>query len=295
VKVLTGSGNDVVETAGGRIVLKLGPVANLAIAELDGRLGTNFAERFPVDELNQEFVIVESDDLSSVQSALGLLDSLSWITVILTTVLLIGAVLLAENRRLGFRRVGIAIVAPMIIALVLYSWGRGQYNDSLSASVRNPGAATAFFDTTTRFVLRSFRTLLVLGATFLIGSWVVGPSATAARIRAWWNQLLGRAGDAGSRHDVGAVPRWVATQQNTLTIATVSVAVIALVLWTRPTGLVLLLLIAAALVIIGIIRLVAEVGRRADLESAEAAVGVAARKNAVINEVEGDVAEETLR
>ena len=86
--------------------------------------------------------------------------------------------------------------------------------------------------------------------------------------------------------DVGAVPRWVATQQNTLTIATVSVAVIALVLWTRPTGLVLLLLIAAALVIIGIIRSCSPKWVAVlILNRPRAAVGVAARKNAVINEV----------
>jgi hypothetical protein len=295
VKVLTGEGNEVVETNGGRIVLKLGPFAEEVIKELDGILGTDLAEAVPAEQLDQEFVLVESDDLSSVQGALGLLDSLSWITLILTVVLLIAAVLLAENRRLGFRRAGIAIVTPMVIALVLYSWGRGQYNDSLSASVRNPDAATAFFDITTRFVLRSFRMLLVLGLIFLIGAWVVGPSATATKLRVWWNQLLGRAGEAGADREVGAVPRWVAAQQNALTVATVSVAVIALALWTRPTGFVVLLLVIAVLLVIAAIRLIAEVGRRADVESIEVSVDAAALEEEVVDEVEAETVEETLR
>ena len=271
VKVLKGEGNEVVETSGGRIVLKLGPFAQETIKEVDQILGSNFAESVPTEEIDKEFVIVESSDLSDVQDALGLLDALSWITAILALALL-AAVLLAENRRLGFRRAGIAIVAPMIIALVLYAWARGQYNDSLSVNVENPDAATAFFDITTRFVLRSFRALLVLGLVFLLGAWVVGPSASAAKIRAWWDQLLGRAGEAGAEREIGPVPRWVAAHQRALSIATVVVAVLALALWTRPTGWVVILLVVAVLLVVGAIRLVAEVGRRADLETIDIAI-----------------------
>jgi hypothetical protein len=270
--VLKGEGNEVVETSGGRIVLQLGPFAQETIKEVDQILGTNFAESVPTEEIDKEFVIVESGDLSDVQDALGLLDALSWITAILALALLLAAVLLAENRRLGFRRAGIAIVAPMIIALVLYSWARGQYNDGLSANVENPDAATAFFDITTRFVLRSFRAILVLGLVFLIGAWVVGPSASAAKIRAWWDQLLGRAGETGAEREIGPVPRWVAAHQRALSIATVVVAVLALALWTRPTGWVVILLVVAVLLVVGAIRLVAEVGRRADLETIDIAI-----------------------
>ncbi len=272
VKVLKGEGNEVIETSGGRIVLQLGPIAQETINEVDQILGTNFAESVPTEDIDKEFVLVESSDLSDVQDALGLLDALSWITAILALALLLAAVLLAENRRLGFRRAGIAIVAPMIIALVLYAWARGQYNDSLSANVENPDAATAFFDITTRFVLRSFRALLVLGLVFLIGAWVVGPSASAAKIRAWWDQLLGRAGEAGAEREIGPVPRWVAAHQRTLSIATVVVAVLALALWTRPTGWVVILLVVAVLLVVAAIRLVAEVGRRADLEKTDMAI-----------------------
>ena len=285
VKVLKGEGNEVVETSGGRIVLKLGPLAEETIKEVDQILGSNFAESVPTEEIDQEFVIVESSDLSDVQDALGLLDALSWITVILALALLAAAVLLAENRRLGFRRVGIAIVAPMIIALVLYAWARGQYAGSLSANVENPDAATAFFDITTRFVLRSFRALLVLGLVVLLGAWVVGPSASAAKIRAWWDQLLGRAGEAGAEREIGPVPRWVAAQQRALSIATVVVGVLALALWTRPTGWVVIFLVLAVLLIVGATRLVAEVGKRADLETSDIAI------DAVAPEEEGEAGE----
>jgi hypothetical protein len=293
VRVLKGDGNEVLETSGGRIVLKLGPFAEEAIKEVDNILGTNLAETIPADDIDKEFVIVESGDLSDVQDALSLLDALSWITVILAIALLAAAVVLAENRRLGFRRAGVAIVAPMIIALVLYSWARGQYTDSLSANVENPDAATAFFDITTRFVLRSFRALLVLGLVFLIGAWVMGSSGSAAKVRAWWDQLLGRAGEAGAEREIGPVPRWVAEHQRALSIATVVVGALALVFWTRPTGWVVILLVVTVLLVVGAIRLVAEVGRRADLESIDVAIEAVALEEEIVEEeiVEEEIVE----
>ncbi len=55
----------------------------------------------------------------------------------------------------------------------------------------------------TRFALCSFRSLLVLGLVFLLGAWVVGPSSSATKVRVWWDQLLGRAGEAAA--DVGGL------------------------------------------------------------------------------------------
>ena len=263
VLVLTGEGNESVETDGGRVVLKLGPFAEEVVKELDNLLGSEFADSVPTDRLDAEFVIVDSDDLADVQGALRLLDAMSWITVILAIALLLAAVLLAEKRRLGFRRLGIALVVPTVITLLLYSWARGQYVGALPPDVHNPDAATAFFDIMTRFIPRALRAILVLGVIVLIGVWVTGPSKWATEVRSWWDSLLGRASDATGEGEAGAIPQWVAAHQKTLYIATGVLGVLALVLWTRPTGLVVLFLVVVFLLIIGGIRLIAEVGRRA--------------------------------
>jgi hypothetical protein len=263
VKVLTGDGNEVVDTDGGQVVLKLGPLAEEVVKELDAILGTDFADSIPTDQLDAEFVLVDSDDLADVQDALGLLDAMSWITVILAIGLLLAAVLLAEKRRLGFRRLGIALVVPTVISLLLYSWARGQYVGGLPPDVHNPDAATAFFDITTRFIPQALRAILVLGVIVLLGAWVTGPSKWAAEVRSWWDSLLGRAGDASGDGEAGAVPEWVAAHQRTLYIAAIVLGILALVLWTRPTGLVVVFLVIVFLLIIGAIRLIAEVGRRA--------------------------------
>ena len=145
-------------------------------------------------------------------------------------------------------------------------------------------------------MLRSFRALLVLGLVFLIGAWVVGPSGSAAKIRAWWDQLLGRAGEAGAEREIGPVPRWVAAHQRALSIATVVVAVLALALWTRPTGWVVILLVVAVLLVVGAIRLVAEVGRRADLEAIDIAIDAVAleEEEEIIESVVAGVPDETF-
>lgn len=103
--------------------------------------------------------------------------------------LLIAAVLLAEDRRPGFGRAGLTIVAPMVLALVSYSWASGRYNDNLPANVRNPDAATALFDATTRFVQRAFRALLVLGPVVLAVSGLIRVDAEVGR-RAEADQLV---------------------------------------------------------------------------------------------------------
>jgi len=271
VAVLKGDGNEVFETDGGRIVLRLGPAADLAIAEVDAILGTDLADVIPAEQLDAEFVLVESDDLADIQDGLGLFNTLSWLTVILAVGLLIAAFVLAEKRRLGVRRVGLAIAIPMVLGLVLYSWARGEYISSLGPDVRNPDAATAFFDITTRFVQRSFRALLVLGVILLIGAWFAGSSKSAIKVRSWWDELLGRAGDASAEREVGPVPRWVAAQQRSLSIAAVVIGAIALAVWTRPTGLVVVFVVVLVLLAVGAIRLIAEVGRRADIQSVEEA------------------------
>ena len=265
VAVLTGEGNDQVDTSGGKVVIHLGPFARNVLTSLDDILGIDLADSIPDQQLNGEFVLVQSSGLASLQDEIRWFDRLSWLIPILTIALLVGSVILSRPRRLGFRRLGIAIVAPMTISLLLYTWLRGQYIDGLSENIHNPDAATAFFDITTRFVQRDFRVLLVLGVLILFLTWLFGPTGWAGRARAWWNTLVGKAGDASTQHDVGEAPKWVAKNERTLLVAGVALGALTLVVWTRPTGLVVLLVIAVAGLAMAAVSIFAEIGRRAEL------------------------------
>lgn len=260
--LLKGEGNDLVATADGRVVLRLGSVAADAVALLDENLGTELASEIPEDQLDAELVLVDSNELADAQDLVRFVDNLSWFSVILAFGLLAGALVFAEQRRLGVWRLGIAIAVPMLLALVVHAWIRDQYLTGLPADVHNPDAAAAIFDITTRFALRALRALLVLGVLVMFGAWVVGPSTTAAKMRTWWNSLLGRAIESGAEHELGPVPSFVATHERALAVGAAALGLLTVLLWTHPTGLVILLIVVVTLLAVAAVRLLAEVGRR---------------------------------
>ena len=80
-----------------------------------------------------------------------------------------------------------------------------------------------------------------------------------------------------------------------MSVATIVVGALALVFWTRPTGWVVILLVVAVLLVVGVVRLIAEVGRRADAETAEVAIEAGAPDEGIVEVMVVDVADETFR
>lgn len=264
VPLLKGESSDLVDTDDGRVVLKLDSLVQEAVADLDERLGTDLAEQIPAEDLDAEFVLIDSSELADAQTLVRWFDILSWFSVILALGLFIGVVVFGEQRRSGVRRLGLAVVVPMALALLAYAWARDLYVTGLPDDVHNLDAAAAIFDILTGFLLSAFRSLLVLGVLLLLGAWVSGPSTSAAKVRTWWDILLGRAGQAGADRDPGPIPRSAAVHERALLIGAGVLGALTLVSWTHPTGLVVLLIFVVTLLAMGGLRLLAEVGRRAD-------------------------------
>jgi hypothetical protein len=82
------------------------------------------------------------------------------------------------------------------------------------------------------------------------GAFLSGPSTTAVgtrqRLTAAIGRLRGGAGEAGLR--TGPVGTWVHANKQLLRIGAVTLAALALVFWGQPTGKVILLLVALALI-----------------------------------------------
>lgn len=294
VAVLTGEGNDTFDTEGGKVAVRVGPIAVKVLNNLDEILGTDLQNSIPDERLDGEFVLVESDDLANLQDEISLFDKWSWLIPILTIALLAASVIISRPRRLAFRRLGIAIVAPMAISLLLYDWIRGRYVGALPDDTHNPDAAAAFYHITTRFVPRDMRVLLVLGLVILFLAWLFGPTGWAGRARAWWDTLVSRAGDASEARDVGAAPRWVADNKRTLLAFTFATGVLTLLVWTRPTGLVVAIVIVAVALVMAATSLIAEIGRRAESADEERSErGAADRESSdaqQLNETDSDTA-----
>jgi hypothetical protein len=266
VAVLTGDTTDNIDAADGRVVLKVGPLVQTVITELDDILGLDLANSIPEEQLDGEFVIVDSDDLSSLQGTVKLFDQLSVIIPILTLALFAASIYLSRPRRIGWRNVGYAIVIPMALCLLLYTWVRGQYVDGLPDDTHNPDAAAAFFDVTTRFLTRDLWVVLVIGVIILVITWLIGPTGWAGRARAWWKELISRAGDESASSEVGELPRWVARNERGLLSTTFVLGVATLLLWTLPTGTVVLLITLIVALVMSAIHALAEIGRTAEAD-----------------------------
>lgn len=264
VPLVKGESSDIVDTEGGRVAVNLGPVAEGAVGRLDERLGTDFANQIPSEALDDaEVVLVESEELADAQTLARWLDRIAWFSLILALAFAVAVVVLAERRRLGVRRLGVAIVIPMVLTLVAIAWARSQYAANLPEGVHNPDAAIAVFDILTNFLRRALRALLVVGLLVLLGAWVVGPSVSAGRVWRSWETLVGRAGESGAGRDVGPAVRWVGENARALQYGLAGLGALVLVLWTRPTGLVIVLIVIVTLIAIGGVRLIAEVASRA--------------------------------
>ncbi len=271
--VLTGEGSDLVETSGGRIAVDLAPVVDRLDESLGGLLSSDFVSRLGLDQIEVEYTLLESEELARAQDAARLLDRLGWIVPLVTIVLAALAVLVAEDRRLGFRRVGLAFVFSAIVTIVLVALLRGRV---LDAAV-DPDAASAAFDTMTRYLSRALRAVVALGVVVLAAVWLVGGSSSAVRARTWWDGLIGRAGEDREPEAIGAVPVWVAAHRGVLQVLVTVVAGLAIVLWTRPTGLVVLVIGLALVAALAVIAVLARLGERAATGPDDADVAQAAQ------------------
>lgn len=268
VDVLTGRKGAALTTDEGRVVLQLGPLADRVTAELEDRFGLEL----PTDATQRledvQYTLFVSGDLARAQRATELLDRLAWITVALAFGLLALGVVVARDRRRAFSRVGIGIAVASVVTLVAFAFARIRYLDALP-STANRAAADAVFETLTRFVRGGFRTLAVLGLVLVVFAWLAGPSPSATRIRAAVRGIAARGEPVeGEVAEPGPVPRWVATHAGGLRAAIAVLALLALVGWERPTGLVVLGVAVAALLSAALVEVVASTARPA-LASAE--------------------------
>jgi hypothetical protein len=260
VAAATGTGTDIIATDDGKVVLKLSGLATEVVNEVDDQLGLDLASKIPTDKLNIDFVLVDSSQLADLQTGVRMLNRLAWLSVILTLVFLGGAIAVAPDRRKAVVRVGLGAALAMALLALGFGLGRDLFLSNLPDGVERPDAVAVIFDTLTRFVLQAVRLLFALGVVVLVGAWLVGPSAAAVRLRAFWNRILGRGSDlTGSSIDLGPVPAWVARNVTALRVTIVALAFVVLIAWDRPTGKVVLLIAVLTLVPLALVQLLAGV------------------------------------
>jgi hypothetical protein len=251
VAALKGTKGGAIEVQNGTVSVNLGAF----IAAIKPQLvaaGVPFADRIPA--VNLSFPILQSDDIPRIQRAAGWLDTLAVPLVVLAFLLLAAAVWIAPRHRRMLAIVGFGTAATLLVVLGALAAGRTYYLGHLPQSSSTDAAAVVWDTLTRQFILR-LQTVVVVGLVIALGAWVTGPGrlALALRINAIRLIVSSRAGTARLGWRPGPVDRWVAAHVAALRAGTLVLVVAVYVLWTRPTGAVVIWLTLALLILVAII------------------------------------------
>lgn len=235
VKALTGSGDASIKINNDTVSLDLAPV----IAQVKTQLvdqGLGVAAKIP--DVHTSFTLVESKDIGKLKTYFRLLDIAGvWLPII--TVVVAGAgVLLARRRRRALVAASLAIAAGVAVLGIGLAVFRLIYTDRLPADVNRP-AAEAVYDTLVRYLRASVRMIITLGIIVALGAWLSGPGKWATKVRTGWQSGIGTARSAVGLN-TGSFGVWVHRYKTWIVWAFLACAAIALILWSYPTGLVIL-------------------------------------------------------
>ena len=242
VRLFTGRGK-VVATQGDAVVLDLGALANQVRQRLVKK-GVTVLKLVKIPSNAATFTLVRSPAIEKAQPAFALLDDLSTVLPFVTLGVFALAVIVAPRRR-RMVVVGAVATALMCLAFVgLLNVAREQYLHATSNADLNQPAAKAVFDTITRALPDYAWALFGVALVVAVGAFVSDPGRLARLTR------LVR-GDRLARSTGLAV--WVRTNRTVLRVAIVAVTVLVLAVWSTPTALTVVIVLALMAVALGLV------------------------------------------
>jgi hypothetical protein len=244
--VLSGNGGTLV-AEDGTVALDLDEIATVVV---DGvaEAGLQLPE---VDTSFGQIVLYESDGLAAAQFVVQTIDYVGWILPIIALLLIVGAVLVAPDRRWIVAYLGFGAALGMLLSLVSLRLSRNFILDGIDDQVSRDAARAAWDMVTARLVAGSWG---VLALAFVIGfvAWGVGPSPRAQRFSAWVGVTI-----ANWRKPAEAEPsefsRFLAGWKRTIQLIVVTVAALFLLFGPSLSGVRVLI---TTLIVVGIVVLV---------------------------------------
>jgi hypothetical protein len=187
IGVLRGEG-DVLYVRGGQLTLDLSDLFGSVIS----RVGLEELGLFEGQDDVGKFVLLESRQVAAVQSALALLDGMSWLLLIVALVLYVVAWLVSLWRNHTILWIGAAVAIAMALTLLLLAIAQPL----VLAYIVDP-VIRAFAGEIWGLVLRGLiiQTILVgiVGLLIALGAWLAGPHSRAVAIRTGFRGWIGRA------------------------------------------------------------------------------------------------------
>jgi hypothetical protein len=268
--VLSGDSKGIV-VRGDTVYLDLAPFISLAKDRLS-QAGLTAVELVP--DVHPTVALAKADTLVRAQSAYTALDNVA--RVLPWTVLLLFAVgvYLARNRFRALVGTGLGVALSMVVLAAGILVARSLMIGAVPAAAA-PATASGF-DIVVTYLRLGLRALLVLGLVVALAGFLAGSSDTAVGIR---RSVSRRLHDARGPAADGPVPRWVRAHVRGLRIAAVAAAVLTFVFLTQPTGIAILGIAAALLVVLAVIEYLGRPASAAPVEveaEAEAVPAMAA-------------------
>ena len=218
----------------------------------DALVGAGFTLAGQLPAVDAEFVLFQSDGITTAKSGFRAVDQLgTWLPILAVTLITAG-VLVARSRRRALIAAGAGAAVAMVVIGIALAVVRPVYLESLPATA-NSDAAAAVFDQVVTFLRTTLRTVLVVGLIVALVAFLTGPSTQAVALRRGISGLGARADRRGWR--TGPAARWLNGHKRAVQIAVVTAGALALVFWSYPTPAVVLSIAVAAVVLVTVVEI----------------------------------------
>ncbi|MFD6185364.1 hypothetical protein [Streptomyces goshikiensis] len=256
VKALTGSGDGAVQIKNDAVTIDLAPVIDQVKTRLVDS-GMSVAGKIP--EIHTDFTVVQSNDIGRVKTGFRLLQILGVWLPVLAVILIAAGILLSAHRRRALVTSALAVAfAALVLGLALTVF-RTVYLNALPDTV-SQAAAGSVYDALIRLLRTTVRMVVVLGVVIALAAWLSGPGRYAVAARQIWHSGIA-ATRASADHlglRTGPVGPFIRRHRAWFTWGLVAVAALVYILWSYPTGWVVVGLALALLFALAVTDFLAE-------------------------------------
>ena len=193
VDILRDEGGSVVSTAEGVVTLELVALVRVVGEQLG--LSGDMLDRLPADA--GQVTVFESDELESAQTAVKVLDFISWFVFILVVVLYAVAVYLAgDRRRIVLRNVGLSLIGAGVFVLFIRSLGTRFILDSVVPDQGDRPLADVVANVATSLIRRMAWSAIIYGVVIVVFASLLGHRRWATTSRRFLAPALNASGGA---------------------------------------------------------------------------------------------------
>ncbi|MFD0143562.1 MULTISPECIES: hypothetical protein [unclassified Streptomyces] len=256
VRALTGSGEGAVQIKNDTVTVDLAPVIERVKTRLVDS-GLTVAEKIP--EVHTDFTVLKSDDIGKVKTGFRLLELMGFWLPVIAVLLAAGGVLLSAHRRRSLIAAALGFAAAALVLGIGLTVFRTVYLNALPDTV-SQAAAGSVYDALVRLLRTTVRMVVTLGVVLAVAAWLSGPGRSATVVRDLWHSGIAATRATADRVGMrtGPVGPFVRRHRVWITWILVAAAILAYVLWSYPTGWVVLGLALALLFALAVAEFLAD-------------------------------------